>query len=184
MKRLLLFIVFSFVLPSWAADLEAQVKPSRRVAFSLAPFDYLIGSFNLTLDIKVADKVSITLPVFYAHHDAALIKEALFWNSSLGLALGVKFFPIGSALDSGMYLTGEAGTFVVYPFERGTTHLFRGNSIYSEVQKSPTWLLMNSLRLGYQWVHDSGFLLDASAGVTLFHGFPAPEVRANAGWAF
>lgn len=189
LRSLFFFLVFglstAISTSTFAAESEKEIAPkTRHLGISFRPLDYLIGSYNLRFEVPISKKIALTLPVFYANHDSALIKGSLFWKSSLGYAFGVKFFPVSSALDSGLYLTAETGIFVIYPFEKGTRHLFGGNSVYSEVEKSPAWIVMNSFRIGYQWVHDTGFFLDCSAGVVLYAVIPNPDLSVSIGWAF
>lgn len=182
--RLALIAVFSIASQvAQANDLPQEAIPFKpRIAIKANPFDYLIGSFNAELEIRVNSHISLVLPVFFAHHDAALIKNSLFWNSSLGVNLGAKFHVIQPY--EGFFLAAEAGVFVVYPFERGTTHLFGGNSIYSEVKKSPHALPVTVFRVGYDWIFDSGFMIDASAGLVTYSSFASALARLQMGWAF
>lgn len=157
-----------------------------RIAFKADPIDYLAGSFNAELEIWTSHpNISFVLPVFFANHDAAVIKNGLLWNSSLGVNLGVKFKEAGH----GFYGALEGGVFVIYPFERGTRHIFggpcpSGTSVYSEVQKSPAALPVVVARAGYDYVFDNGFMIDGSAGISMYGQFPWPMARVQVGWAF
>lgn len=158
----------------------------RDIALKVEPYQYLIGSFNAELEIAATESVSVLIPLFYAHNDAAAIPDALFWNSSLGLSLGVKFH-IGSQslTNQGFFLAGDGGAFVVYPFEQGQKKVFY-KGVYSELsyQKNPFWLPVFRFYGGYDWVSKSGFMLEVGGGLAMYAQFPVPFVKVQTGWAF
>lgn len=186
--KLIAVTTFTFLSLPLAADANLNQVSSTlesrqpRIAIKTDPFDYFVGSFNAELEVWLTKNISLVLPVFFAHHDAALIKNSLFWNSSLGVNIGAKFHPADAL--KGFYIGPEAGVFVVYPFESGTRHFFGGNSVYSEVKKSPFALAVGVLRVGYDHIFENGLMLDASAGLIMYEGFPWGFARLQVGWAF
>lgn len=176
-------LFFTLVFSTFALSQEAP----RSAAFKVVTNELLFGSFGGEFEVRANEHFSLTLPFFFADHDAAIIPNQMFWSSSTGIRMGARYYPLaGPDLASGFYVGIDTGTFVIYPFEAGNKgHYLGGNSVYSEFTKSPVALWVGSLHGGFQHVYETGLLVEGNAGLAVYHGgWALPEVKFMIGYAF
>lgn len=143
-------IACSALLISLNGHTQQQTSPSMAVSANIG--GPVFGHYEIGYTYKIAQKAALSIPLTFhyipsAWFDASPMGDFPF--HSLELGVGAKFYVVGNALASGIYIE---------PMTEG------GYLARVDVNK-PTLVIKESLRLGLTWVFDFGLMLDFASGL-------------------
>ncbi len=183
-----LLAVFGFIFMgafshmSIADDSPKEERGPRMSGVTIDPIRWAWGTYLHQAEMAFSDKLALTIPRAGFVPAFSLFQSNTVGNFGwlAGVGLGLKYYFIGKALSHGAYLHPQAGLSFG---QMGTPN----NGVRGMIPTDAVFTVMAnySVYLGYVWVADNGFMLDAYVGfnhfVLLTNPATSPAVNPDAG---
>jgi len=191
----LLFLVLLFS-PNFLFAKDDE-NSTRQMAVTANLGNMWFGNFEVRYELKLNPRVSLSFPINFVHYKAALVSGII--SKSIGGSIGaeLKIHVFGEALKGGAYIapTAKFG-FIDHPTDDRNDNLTQElkntlpDGALDTYFRNNGWIRTGAI-FGYDWVHDSGLMLDINAGLEYYYFIRAtkqnlirPVFAASIGYAW